>query len=914
MMSTETVSVLTIAAVSLLLATPTLCHGAKAEVRQLNGAPALFINGEPSTGLMFWTCSPVGGTEIADGRLEMSTFAAGESVATRENFGDRFAVEVTLTMRHPVREDASAGIKVQMSDNPQSCYYFGLGYYSGGNRIKFWKVQKGSYLRWFTPPWAWEPGKAYRLRLEVEGSRIAGYVDGKLVAEKTDESPLAPAPLLLLAHHCEATFDDLRVTALGAEEREETVLLEESFDRPDPARWEPFKPSAAQRLREFAQAGVHLFTFIVDLGWKGPDRYDYAQLDAIMREVVRADPQALVMPRVYVNGPGWWLQQHPDEECQYIGAGKKKRGGRQSFSSALWQREAGEALRQFIQHIQASDYADHIFAYHVEAGPMEWFWDWGSLEGEYLRDYAPAHEQAFRAWLGQRYDGDLGRLRTAWADPEVDFATAQAPSVAQRTTGTFFEFFDPAQGRQVPDYLGFHSEVVAEALLHFAHLVKEQTNREQLFVAFYGYYFFGNECPGGYFDSGHQALAQVLASPDVDGLCAPHNYQERQPGGCCLCQLISSSVRLHGKLFWDEDDTRTALAPAGAGYGRCKTVAESIEVLRRNFAYAMSQGGTLWWMEHTPGWFSDPQIGSALGQFQQMAAQLLGRDRSTAAEIAVIVNERSGHYLRRSPSLVDPLVADQMLEQVVRIGAPFDTYLASDLADMPEYKLYIFLNALYLTPGQRQQIQQRICTAGHAVLWVYAPGFVTEEGLSVEAISELIGMRLRMYPAAVRTRLALSDLSHELTRGLPPGLRFGPHDPIGPVFFCDDPQATILGQLTGQRGMAHYEIDGGPGLAVKDLGAWRSVWCGVPNLPAPLLRNIARWAGVHIYSDRDDVVYATPSLLAVHARHAGERRVLLPELRQVVDAFSGEVVAENAKEFRVELGCAQTGLWLLNAS
>ena len=36
-----------------------------------------------------------------------------------------------------------------------------------------------------------------------------------------------------------------------------------------------------------------------------------------------------------------------------------------------------------------------------------------------------------------------------------------------------------------------------------------------------------------------------------------------------------------------------------------------------------------------------------------------------------------------------------------------------------------------------------------------------------------------------------------------------------------------------------------------------SVYSSAPILPAALLRNIARAAGCNIYSDADDVVYAT---------------------------------------------------------
>ena len=167
-----------------------------------------------------------------------------------------------------------------------------------------------------------------------------------------------------------------------------------------------------------------------------------------------------------------------------------------------------------------------------------------------------------------------------------------------------------------------------------------------------------------------------------------------------------------------------------------------------------------------------------------------------------------------------------------------------------------------------------------------------------------------------RPSLTLTDLNHRIIRGLPPGLHFGVREPIGPLFYCDDPSARILGELYvfpalnrnwgWARGMLTM-----PALAVKDMGDWTSIWCGVPNMPACLLHNIAKSARVHIYTEGDDVVYAKNSLLAIHARYSGERTVYLPRRYTVVDAFMGEILAKDAQSFEVMLNRGQTGLWLL---
>ena len=83
-----------------------------------------------------------------------------------------------------------------------------------------------------------------------------------------------------------------------------------------------------------------------------------------------------------------------------------------------------------------------------------------------------------------------------------------------------------------------------------------------------------------------------------------------------------------------------------------------------------------------------------------------------------------------------------------------------------------------------------------------------------------------------------------------------------------------------------------------------------PDLPAPVLRGIARFAGVHLYSGDGDVLYATPDLLSVHTVSGGSRTFHLPQKAEVVyDLFNGQVSGENTTTFRVELPQKSTALY-----
>src|SRR5207249_11290677 len=107
-----------------------------------------------------------------------------------------------------------------------------------------------------------------------------------------------------------------------------------------------------------------------------------------------------------------------------------------------------------------------------------------------------------------------------------------------------------------------------------------------------------------------------------------------------------------------------------------------------------------------------------------------------------------------------------------------------------------------------------------------------------------------------------------------------------------------------------------PGLGLRTFNpgtpaeAWTSVYCASPDIPAPVLRGIARHAGVHLYNEEGDVLYASPSLLSVHTVAGGPRQFCLPRPVEVVyDLFGQQVLAHNTAEFRVELAPASTALY-----
>jgi hypothetical protein len=101
-----------------------------------------------------------------------------------------------------------------------------------------------------------------------------------------------------------------------------------------------------------------------------------------------------------------------------------------------------------------------------------------------------------------------------------------------------------------------------------------------------------------------------------------------------------------------------------------------------------------------------------------------------------------------------------------------------------------------------------------------------------------------------------------------------------------------------------------PGMGVKSFPQWTSIYVAAPNLPAPVLRGIAGFAGVHLYNHDGDVLYATRDLLAVHTVAGGDRTFRLPrQVEEVYDLFERRSVTRDCSEFRVTLRPASTALY-----
>jgi hypothetical protein len=686
---------------------------------------------------------------------------------------------------------------------------------------------------------------------------------------------------------------------------------------PAPDKWES---AAAARLA--AEAGIHTYAFDVGSGieWAGPAPgrtipYDFTTLEARFGRILEVDPQARMHLRcqLEIGADDWWSKLYPDE----LELHSNGRRYTQSFASLVWRDQAKQFLRAYIQRLGETGLLDHVIAFQVGAGHTgEW------VKGEtsmytVCGDYSAPMRRRFREWLRSRYHADIAQLREAWNDPDIAFETAEAPGAQEQLNARQFIFRDPRQEQKVIDYFRCLAELCAEALTDFCRTIKEATEGRKLAGAFYGYLlelawnggFFAERPDSDYSTyqrSGHLGLRVVLDSPYVDFLVSPYSYGFRHIGGDGPSMLPAESARLHGKLVIIEDDTRTHI-DSDPNYGRAADLAESVAILRRNFAGAVTRGQGMWWASWKIDPAREPAFLPLLKECERLGSRLVHTDRTSAAEVAVLVDDESLYYETSLNYFDVPGIFQQRLWGLPHMGTPFDVHLLQDLADgrLRAYKLYVFLNAFRLDRARRENLAGQLCRDHRVALWIYAPGYVQDD-LSPEHMTDLTGFRFGLGERPWGPLVHITQFEHPISKGLPQDLFWGTNSKLGPLFYVDDPSATVLGQVVYSQGNCK------PGFAVKTFPNWTSVYAAAPNIPAGVLRNVARFAGAHIYSDDGDAIYASHDLLGVHTVSGGARLLRLPHaVKEVVDLYQERTVARDTAAFEVELPPAATAFYLL---
>ncbi|OJW16387.1 MAG: hypothetical protein BGO49_18745 [Planctomycetales bacterium 71-10] len=632
-----------------------------------------------------------------------------------------------------------------------------------------------------------------------------------------------------------------------------------------------------------ADVGVDFVSFPIDTPWPEPDKpADWSAVDSACEQVLRVNPRALLLPRMGLYPPSWWTDRYPDDVMKW-------EDGERKFAvpaSPRYLRDGSERLRALIEHLEAK-FGDRIAGYHpCGQNTGEWFYmdTWEKP----LNGYAPADLAAWRAWLRAKYATDA-TLRKAWNDPKASLAAVEVPSPASRHAAPAGVFRDPKAEKPILDWSTFQQDAMADAVLTFAKAAREASAGRKLVVFFYGYLFEFGSVPEGPAISGHYALRKVLDSPDVDVLCSPISYFDRGLGQSAPSMTAAESVALAGKMWLNEDDTRTYLAPTSTFPG-AEAGADSLEdtnrMLLRNVGQEATRNFATWWMDlGATGWFNDPRIWAEMRRLEAIDLPLLERPVAYRPEVAAVIDEASLTRIAAGGQVVSKPAVYDARAALARSGAPYGQYLIDDvIAGKVDAKLYVVLDAWSLTADQRSGLRR--ATRGKGAVWCYAPGWFDGDEPSTPSMRELTGFDLT-------PSLAAKALAAPTAAGRALGLTraFGVDRQVVPTFAATDARAGEI--------LARYP-DGSAAVALRDGGGpGFSLFAGAPGLTSELVRLAARKAGAHLYADVDCNVYANGPFVVLHASQDGPVTLRLPAGKsQVVDALDGKPLASPTLELR----------------
>ncbi len=472
----------------------------------------------------------------------------------------------------------------------------------------------------------------------------------------------------------------------------------------------------------------------------------------------------------------------------------------------------------------------------------EWY-TWRSWDAEL--DQPDARHYSLRVYLTSIYPTDEA-LSKAWGG---DYKLSD--NLVPDDFDDWFIDFDyqplmPAKGsRRFSDYMDYYSQHVTDNLLHVAAAIKRETAGNSLTCFFYGYHYDVQSA-----QSGHHSVRRLLNSPDVDLLCSPLCYYNRNEGGMGAYMTDTTSIH-NGKILWlDESDYRqpvVTLPPRGMD------VCMSIQSMEGAHQIALRQCGKLalyqaanWWMDlRGAGWYDSEELWGYIAEGRKYQAQMEAARRPGVCEVVFVNDESAMSLIGDAWKFADDLM-NKSRNEAYYTGLSVDFVMLEDfLAGRADgAKLYVFLNPFRLIQnGVDKAVKAKLTENNAAAVWLY--GFPDSD--SAEDIKALTGFALRKEN---QRAASLTIDGAEYTR------RAG---------------ATVTIPENGE--VLGVYPSGDAAFAVTDDPGYRSYFLGGSRMYGDVLRKLAAENGALLHTEGGDMFLCVGNLAVLHTASAGEKKL-----------------------------------------
>ncbi len=267
----------------------------------------------------------------------------------------------------------------------------------------------------------------------------------------------------------------------------------------------------------------------------------------------------------------------------------------------------------------------------------------------------------------------------------------------------------------------------------------------------------------------------------------------------------------------------------------------------REAAYALINHASLWWFDMWGGWYGEEETRELIRKLKLASDRYVDDKSPSIAETLLIADPQSACYLNEKMPHASEM-AHHFRDKLNRTGAPFDIFSFNDIPfiDLSRYKAVFLPATILITPERGEILRKYILKGNRTVVWTYAPGICDGNSLETARVKEWTG--------------------------------------------------TVYGT---------------PGPVTAEMNGWKSVYCYEYQTITPaLLKDIMRNAGVHMFTDEENPVYANKKLLALHFKEGGEKKIYLPErCRKIVDVLNHKEIARNCTSFRFTFASPDTAIF-----
>ncbi|MHB1460824.1 MAG: hypothetical protein ACYC1M_06050 [Armatimonadota bacterium] len=642
------------------------------------------------------------------------------------------------------------------------------------------------------------------------------------------------------------------------------------FRNGQPIHWQgwasyDFQPGP---VRQFGRRGHKLFIVPVSAGQHIhhqvatatnplPGEYDFGQLHERVSFCLQTSRETVVMLRVSLTPPPFWTQQHESERAIAEKNGELmpwEETGTEAISLASqeWIKYQTDMLKRLIDECQKAPWADRLVGVFLSAEVTEEWFAWGCND-DALADYSTPFNRAWNQWKTRERRTDLPNTL---ASPDM------------RRAGKELIQPDSADGRWCSATAQFLSDITAQVILYFCKQAKLMSQRQLLVTVLYGYLIQLAGEPRQS-TSGHFGVRAILDSKDVDIIAGVPLLSSRDYiRGSVTTGEAEGSIALAGKIHMMENDLFSFLHPGlwHTLYNAENPRLGAIDMHQRVSATVATEGYLEQKFSLACSWHHDKALLDEFGRLAKVNLQALSLNRSSEAEVAMLVDDRSMSLNTLSSSWMWG-AHRVMVHTLATTGAPFEVYLLSDAARLPDRIKYVVVASGIGATDQSLSALTKLLKRGRMHVLAVGPlGLVNARNGKWlrDRPADLLGL-----PIVINEKLDLSGSASSM-----------------------DCEVKIGGSLlprseVKEPGEWKYS-DGQYASAVRPLpNGGKLLWVGIPPCDGQWLRSQLKTAGVTLYAPEGFAVHASRQLLAVTANVAGDAEIILKRPAQVVDLYGG---------------------------